>query len=558
MYIINGEKVMNKTVKISFICAFLFAFVNVQAQVIESVSFTPAKTGNYKTIATKSVTSFKGNLTADNVTAHGYELYLRAGVYPFADGINISSGKDTYMSEGAKITNTNIGSGGKIFVSSENVTIKDSILNTIHGRNVDFPKTEGLLTYNGILDLQGVKMRNPRCDIKWIKLLAYRLVDNETEASGNPRHYWFAYCADEDVNVNEEEPEVTNDWTSTRTTFNGLSTCLAHNGNCTDTCTGGEANCPAHHIYHRYFECTNPVVYKCNTPYNTVNMFNGRIYADNYHQKNVWSGVSGQNGWCDGSIRYYPATIFWYGGNVQEIVPYPIDTEIQKATGTNGVTAINLAEATLRPYCGLTFNKMGDNSSHYISYAQDAYELMANNPWCTHGEALPLCYQMANKTYDAFNTWRTSFTDDELCKQIVNNNSTLTNVNTFSCILNPTSPTGHTYFKTTNTRIVSEQRRPCHNNNICHSSGNNTNFNIDINTGDYCKYRDAAQSFNVNTYPENYIVTSHMTYSGNGREAGVTASIDYDNQSGNVAYNAGTYYLNKKIENAIQLNCFRQ
>lgn len=218
---------MNKIIKISFVCASLFAFVNAQAQVIESVSYTPAKTGNYQTVATKSVTSFAGNLNVtDEIRGLGFKLNLDTGSnLPFATNTTLGASRDVYMLRTPAVTGTTaLGMGGNLYTTN-NTTVTNSKVNRIYGGDTNFSNVGGLLTNNGILKFNGVEMKNPKCNIRWVKLPAYTENNDYPDQSNPTAHdYWFAYCGTVDPDPNNPDG---GEWHITTENATLLGTCTA-------------------------------------------------------------------------------------------------------------------------------------------------------------------------------------------------------------------------------------------------------------------------------------------------------------------------------------------
>ncbi len=284
---------MNKIAKISFVCASLFAFVNAQAQIIESVSFTPAKKGNYRTLATKSVTSFAGNLEVNEIFAHGQKLTLDTGsVVPF-NGTTFSVSRDVYMPSATVSGNTSIGSGGKV-ITTQDSTITNSKVDLIHGGNSDFNKVNGLLTTNGALNIDNVKMSNPKCDIQWIRLPAFTVNNDYFSASPSAaKDFWFAVCGSA---AEEVIPEGY--WQISHEHATLLGTCTAGwDGSSTshqDTyhtnlvgsspCTHGQDSKTS------MFICSNQTVTKC-----TSNVsYGNKLYGTNNNAYSCCNHVSAQ------------------------------------------------------------------------------------------------------------------------------------------------------------------------------------------------------------------------------------------------------------------------
>ena len=258
---------MNRVMKLSFVCASLFAFIYADAQVIESVSFTPAKTGKYDTIVTKSHTSFVGDLAVNDINGLGDKLILDTNSkLPISSGSStiFGAGRDVYMVVNGflpKFNTIKIGDKGN-FYNIKDIEIKNLKVKQIYGSTTNFSNTSVVLAEDGSIEFNGVVMNNPGCDIKWVQLPAYKISEDYSGPSGtvssNPTKYWIAYCEVTTQNTSgswtgtvEDARLVgtcTDGWDGTETGSNGCT----YNSNA----TSGTFTCSSRTIA----KCTSPVL----------------------------------------------------------------------------------------------------------------------------------------------------------------------------------------------------------------------------------------------------------------------------------------------------------
>lgn len=189
-----------KTLKISSVLLILFACVFAKAQVIESVSYTPAKSGKYSNLATKNLTVFNGSVdVGTSLIGRGEVLQIDVASsqnISFASGAKINSAKDLYLiSDIAALPSLSVSKDGK-FISTVDTTVAFAPQATeISGGDVNFGSVTASLATDGKLNIDTVRMENPNCTLKWVKLPAYTQSKAVgSAASANLGHYWFAYC----------------------------------------------------------------------------------------------------------------------------------------------------------------------------------------------------------------------------------------------------------------------------------------------------------------------------------------------------------------------------
>ena len=189
-----------KTLKISSVLLILFACVFAKAQVIESVSYTPAKSGKYSNLATKNLTVFNGSVdVGTSLIGRGEVLQIDVASsqnISFASDAQINSAKDLYLiSDIASLPSLSVSKDGK-FISTVDTTVAFAPQATeISGGDVNFGSVTASLASDGKLNIDTVRMENPNCTLKWVKLPAYTQSKAVGSAeSANLGHYWFAYC----------------------------------------------------------------------------------------------------------------------------------------------------------------------------------------------------------------------------------------------------------------------------------------------------------------------------------------------------------------------------
>ncbi|MBQ4493577.1 MAG: hypothetical protein II972_03125 [Elusimicrobiaceae bacterium] len=412
---------MKKLIRLSFIGAVLFTCIKAQAQVIESVSFTPAKTGVYGTIATKSVTSFAGNLTTQNATGLGHKLTLDTKAnYPFSANTALGAFRDVYMpaSQAIVSSDTKIGLGGKL-LNAENVKITKSQVNLIYGGDVDFNKISSLLAVNGPLNIHNVKMSNPKCDIKWVLLPAYKQSTDysETNNTATSANYWFAYC---DAGGSSGDDTTGGAWETSIEDATLLGTCTAgwdgSSKSTQDTAgTYGESPCMhSENINSGAFTCTNQIIKKCTSSvsygpelYNA----NDSPYACCPYTSRTLVGYSAD--WtntakCPNAVRPLAVPVYEYTLGDDIIKPLDCSNHNQ--------------QTFRRKFCG--FWGGGNNATNMIRNFKHAS--------CT-GEDIS-SYQYCADLYG--NTYIENLSNEQICAGIKASNPNITNASnsTFKCI----------------------------------------------------------------------------------------------------------------------------
>ena len=233
-----------KISKMALVFTLLFSCVcGLKAQVIESVAYTPTKSGNYGTITTKSLAVFGGDVSVDNgqgtITGLGEKFVLDTKGF---NNISLGSGRDVYSTVTTVSTGTTRIAGTLNTTNSTTITTLSAPSGDIYGGDTYFPKTAVTLNRAGVLEIHDVTMNNPKCQIQWVQLPAYTQTEDydhftATESNPNPTPtlYWFAFC----------EPTAGEDTTSGRWETSTRTAKVL--GTCTDGWDGGvylEGNSP--------------------------------------------------------------------------------------------------------------------------------------------------------------------------------------------------------------------------------------------------------------------------------------------------------------------------
>jgi|GEM_PF-2626023 hypothetical protein len=560
-----------KIFKTTFVFVLFFLCVcSLTAQVMETVTYTPSKSGRYGTITTKSLATFAGDVNVGSgqgqITGFGDKFVIdakqgySAGTYSAV----FSAGRDIFTSVTAAPSGAYVG-GSLNTTQNSTVGQLNAQRTVIYAGDANFTNSSVKVNKAGILEIDRVKMKNPNCDIKWVKLPAYKEnADYGAVTNPTPTYYWFAYC-DSDTNV------VPNDWNANITTINALGTCLSHSG----ACVSDETN---NALFKRYFTCDDIAVYQCTSGYSTrdeLALYNHAVNNPNL----LWvynSNSTAPNGWCAGLIRRYPATPIWYGGSVSELVPTPVDSRRDHCGYSN---------RTLEAYCGLELNRAGTNSYLYRSYAQDAYYKMKHNDICTHSNTeLTLCHELGNYSYSDWATVMTAYSNhtystEDLCGLIETGHGT--SMSSFSCVLNIPNPNTFTYYKSAKTVVTSKRYFSCKNGHCYSDGGDYINGHLAWGVGEYCRMLNDADNYAVEDYPTGYVTATEEGYPntywagiqgeyGKVGISGYPANLNstqntycsYGGGTGSTlpsfgGYTYRTHYLNKKMQNTNILNCSR-
>lgn len=444
---------MKKLIKLSFTFVLLAIFVKAQAQVIESVSFTPAKTGSYETIATRSVTYFGSGLRADHITAFGQKLTLDTPNNALfmsgtsGDAVILNVARDYYGAAVSSSTNdVKIGYGGKLYTTS-NATITNSKADVVYGGDTNFAKITSTLQDNSTLYIDNVQMNNPGCAIKWVKLPATDTAHDYSDTSNTASftNYWFAYC---DYSAGSS-PTVGENWLATTTSFNGIAFCnagfSAYN-DCTRT-YNSEGK-----IATSSFNCTDIKTYKCNSSYQMSNIISSSGY-DNcvptskiaiFDEESPLYG-DGSYATCAGAIRRFPAKWEYYGGYGDKVVGYPVASFDCREDYCNSseipTITKNLFNRDNALFCGFAETGVGGN---YQSHGAKAFVAVKNYPYCHNKTQLESCWEKAGVSYSTYSGWQ-NYSDAQLCQAIATAN---TSVGTsFSCVKNTPAPSTYQAFR---------------------------------------------------------------------------------------------------------------
>lgn len=526
---------------------FFFCVCTLSAQVMESVAYTPSKTGRYGTLTTRSIALFSSDLeVTDGVVGLGEKLTFDSATY--SSDTTLSAERDIYSAVTAAPTSAYI-SG--TLDTNKNVTYSELINSpqaVVYGGDTNFSNSKIAINKRGTFEIDNVKMKNPKCDIKWMKLNAFTSSTPPDENSGT---YWFAYC-DSDTNATPDD----NEWSATISTINALGTCLSHSGGCGEDTSNTS-------LFKKYFTCDNIAVYQCTSGYSTKDEFASYKNAKN-NPFDLWVrdvNSSRGNGWCDNLLRRHPATMVKYGGTVSDIVPIPVDSRKDDC---------EYSERTLEAYCGLEFQRSGATSSYYRSYAQDAYYKMKHNDICTHStQKLTLCHELGNYSY---NEWVTVMADynnhthstEDLCNLIAEHGGST--MSSFSCVMDVPSPTSFTYYKSAKTVITEKSYYPCKNGHCYSSGGAYLNGDQVYDEGDYCKMIKSAANYRVEDYPAGYVSATDEGYPnaywegipGEYGKVGISRAYCFYGDEPSLpdfGEYTDTHYLNKKMQNTSILNC---
>lgn len=294
-----------KSIKLASVFFLLFACVFAKAQVLESVSYTPAKAGKYNALASKSLTVFNGDVEVVNETiGKGEMLKINAENSSLSfdnDTTNntISAARDFYYYTHDSIGNITIQGGTVNNLSPANIEFAPEA-RQIYGTRIEFPNITAVLNEtSGKLNIDHVLMENPQCSLKWVRLPAYDIYNSEN-------NYWFAYCEYNPCNssstpyycngVCQECPcgqvniaanggsPICGTWQASAERAVLLGTCTAGwNGTVADSNSSNTTNACIYDslntAYNGHFTCTNQTISRCASL--TVNNNYNNIYGQN-------------------------------------------------------------------------------------------------------------------------------------------------------------------------------------------------------------------------------------------------------------------------------------
>lgn len=294
-----------KSIKLASVFFLLFACVFAKAQVLESVSYTPAKAGKYNSLASKSLTVFNGDVEVVNETlGKGEMLKINAENSSLSFDNNttdsvISAGRDFYYYTYDSINNITI-HGGTVNNLKPAMIEFAPVARQIYGTGIDFPNITAVLNgTGGKLNIDHVLMENPYCSLQWVRLPAYDINDEVKE-------YWFAYCEYNpcenpnapyycngscqecpcgQVNIAAEgESPICGTWQASAERAVLLGTCTdgwdgstvaSGSANTTNACVYDSLNT----AYNGHFTCTSQTISRCESL--TVNNNYNNIYGRN-------------------------------------------------------------------------------------------------------------------------------------------------------------------------------------------------------------------------------------------------------------------------------------
>ncbi len=171
---------------------FFSCVCSLTAQVIESVAYTPTKSGNYGNITTKSVAVFSGDVNADTITGLGDKFTLDTKGYTPG---SIGSARDVYTTVTATPTGEAFVSGMINTVNNTSITNLKASSGTVYGNDVNFTNSSIVINQAGEMEIHDVTMKNPKCNVRWVSLPAYtQNNDYDTTSNPTPQYYSFAYC----------------------------------------------------------------------------------------------------------------------------------------------------------------------------------------------------------------------------------------------------------------------------------------------------------------------------------------------------------------------------
>lgn len=592
---------MKKLIKLSFIFVLLSIFVKAQAQVIESVSFTPAKTGNYETIATKSVTHFSSGLQADHIMAFGQKLTLDTQNFmPFMpgtgtsdDSVTLNVARDYYGRGVSSLTsNAKVGYGGKLYTIRDAV-ITNSKADIVYGGDTNFGKITSNLQDTGILYIDNVQMNNPGCAIKWVKLLATDTAHDYSDTSNTASFtdYWFAYCDYSGGGNSGGGPA----WIGSSVGgFSAIATCSgnawdgSYEKNATATANSADGKChfktgqmtgiaQGYGVYSEddsiltsEFYCPSIKIYKCTSSYSYENVYQDRNLNKSFNTqtKDVWDKNStASNGYCASLVRNKPHKVLHYGAVAGETVPVPISAvngDVRLSESEVKAAAKSAYNRTAMIYCGFGGDFYGHNNR--------AREAMEYNPTCVHEETpWQTCLDMAGVTYETWQTWLDGLSDatseyaqthsDNLqgetyfCEKMVEAKPALDNLSSFSCVAPLTTdfpkPTDLKAYRIASYGSTTVSEQECKN-GTCVSNNGVT----------YCRKVNPESSYTVGLFPGD-TATSRIWLSANMQaytpinQADTSSGIFYNSALRNAASYPDNYELSRTTQTGYLNKAFR-
>lgn len=508
-----------------FLCISLFVFSPIaRAQVIEMVSYTPDKVGNYDTLSAKSLANFSGSLEVNkDIVSFSDRLDFTSTNFIKANNAtpSIHVYGDLYAPS-IVISTATVSGLGKLYTNpATNSSITYASSDVIQGDNsVDLSNSKVVLQDNSKLFIDGVVMNNPNCTISWVTMPAYN-IDSGIEV-GTASNYNFAYCS--------SSSDTLQDWSYSVSRFTGLAYCSGNGWtdfNIPDSDTASSADGKCYRSYSSIspascpdcngvnlsfngltsskFYCGNIQVYKCADRPVYENMYKKDSLLEYPNQKStyIWDGVNldltdnaDEIGFCANAkrnlkaqkLQYIDPNNNPYVNNSYPAITLPINSmTLSKELGEKS----NMASTLASIYNRTGFSYCGFEADGAVNHNKQIYNKMVKNPTCTkENEINPYttCWEQANMTYSGFMTTILGKGFGQICQEIKTNNTSLGD--TFSCILNAPEPTAYKAYRKGVGIVQSVSAVGC--DGKCLSSNGQV----------YCKNKyGSATSYSVGFYP---------------------------------------------------------
>lgn len=443
-----------KTLKITFVFTLLFSCVcSLTAQVIESVAYTPTKSGNYSNITTRSLAVFEGDVNADTITGLGDKFTLDTkGYTPGAVGSN----RDVYSAVTAVPTGEAFISGMINTVNNTSITLLKASSGTVYGGDVNFANSPIAINQAGEMEIHDVTMKNPKCNVRWVSLPAYTQDhDYDTEANPTPQYYKFAYC---DPSAGDDDGSTSSGWETNVRTAKLLGTCtdgwdggvnLEGSSGATSEhpCTytaghlSGSFTCSAYSIK----ECEGSIYISYPTEYTK-----GCAQRDSSYYTTTYKGETPE--WNNtkkchsASTTFYPHALSVYSKNLSRNDQFIISTEMPQifrwgdnCQNTNSNTfRYRLWDQWFELFCGYHGSSGGTagDSKHNIQAK------LANKSCNGQVTNYKYCEDLYGSGYEVGGI--NALADEQICQKIKDNNPSGINVNDFTCIKRGLPRNGYT------------------------------------------------------------------------------------------------------------------
>ena len=439
---------------LSIFVIFCVCVCNLTAQIIENVSYTPSKQGNYGTVTTRSLATFAGLVSVGGnqgeVIGVGDKLTLDTYGY---NNSTLNAGRNIFTSvTKAPTGNTNV-YGNLNTTNNANINTLNAANAIIYGGTTNFANSEVALNNSGILEISDVKMKNPKCDIKWIKLPAYKAsADYGHTKTPTATDYWFAYCDSDNTTPGNGAWDI-----SLEDNVSMLGTCTAGWETGTSNEVGPYADTSANDVCHRigsgglstdrsFFHCTASVIKRCSSsPYYSADLVSNNTYikdctcgaldvAKNSCPRTMIKVSTGEHipDWNDkircGGWNGRPKAYVLYN----QFLPSNSYRALLPMSGTNGTSAIDpcptkreaFNSKVQRNYCGYDIG----TASNAFEAVNSAIRTMRHT-YCP-GTTLTLKY--CSDLYGS--AYADNLSNEQICQGIQTAAPTGINVNNFSCI----------------------------------------------------------------------------------------------------------------------------